>query len=311
MAELTSMLFTQGDPTVVKKLEDCATGRPNEVASHFTTGQSGEHIRRVQQALKNVQDLEPQLGIPAFEVNGVYDQAFAKAVAHYKERRGILNYAKKVDDIVGIKTIRSLDKDVKQRRQPFPAPLPPRKPHAFPRPIPNCVPDSDVPPSQEFDIRLLMGISGGEVGELAKFFFTIRDTTNGLSCLYEFRGGGVGLGASPITPAINGKTSHFSTNKPVRVTRFGPVAAMIGVTAPPLVIPVPALLSHTRISLSFKAEGARGLPATPFFPVDTGDISIPGGSIHGAQFRVLTTCSGQLGATRKILGLDDVGPIAK
>lgn len=309
MAELTSTLFTQGDPAVVKKLEDCATGRPSEVASHFTTGQSGEHIRRVQQALKNVQDLEPQLGIPAFEVNGTYDQAFAKAVAHYKERRGILNYANKIDDIVGIKTIRSLDKDVKQRRQPAPAPLPSRKPNVFPRPLPNCVPDADVPPSQQFDLRLLTGVSGGEVVELAKFFFTIRDTTNGLSCLYEFRGGGAGLGASPITPAVNGKTSHFSTDKPVRVTRFGPVAAMIGGTAPPSAIPVP--LSHTRISLSFKAEGARGLPQTPFFPVDTGNISIPGGSIHGAQFRVLTTCSGQPGATRKILGLEDVGPIAK
>src|SRR5262245_40293796 len=85
MAVLSSKLFTDGDPAVVKKLEDCATGRPSEVASHFTLGQSGEHIRRVQEALRNVQDLEPDLGIPDFTVNGTYDNAFAQAIAVYKE----------------------------------------------------------------------------------------------------------------------------------------------------------------------------------------------------------------------------------
>jgi hypothetical protein len=81
---------------------------------------------------------------------------------------------------------------------------------------------------------------------------------------------------------------------------------MIGATAPPTVFPVP--LSHTRMSLSFRAEGARGLPQTPTFALDTGDISVPGGSIHAAQFRNLTLCSGQSGATRKVLGLGDIGP---
>jgi hypothetical protein len=306
MAELTSALFREGDPAVVKKLEDCATGRPSEVLSHFTRGQSGEHIRRVQQALKNVQELEPELGIPPFDVNGTYDEDFARAVAVYKKERNILNYSKRVDDIVGMKTIRSLDTDAKRRRREEPGPRP-RRPNVFPRPIPNCVPDGDVPSSREFDITMLMGVSGGEIVEVAKFFFAVRDTTNGLSCLYEFRGGGVGLGASPVTPAVHGKKSHFTTEKPVRVTRFGPVAAMIGGTAPTH-LPVP--VSHTRLSLSFKPDDARGLPQTPFFPIDTGDISIPGGSIHGAQFRVLTVCNGkQPGATRKILGLDDVGPV--
>jgi hypothetical protein len=309
MAELTSTLFTQGDPAVVKKLEDCATGRPSEVASHFTKGNSGEHIRRVQQALRNVQELEPELGIPAFEVNGTYNDAFAAAVAAYKEKRNILNFAGRIDDVVGIKTIRSLDSDAKRKRREKPAPKP-RRPNVFPRPIPNCVPDADAPSSQEFDITLLMGVSGGEIVEVAKFFFTIRDTTNGLSSLYEFRGGGVGLGASPITPAAHGQKRHFTTRQPVRVTRFGPIAAMIGATAPPTVVP-PVPLSHTRLSLSFKPDGARGLPQTEFFPIDTGDISIPGGSIHGAQFRVLTTCSGQPGATRKLLGLEDIGPVEK
>jgi hypothetical protein len=139
--------------------------------------------------------------------------------------------------------------------------------------------------------------------------FALRDTTNGLSCLYEFRGGGLGLPTPiPVTPAGHGTRRHFSTEKPVRVTRFGPVAAMIGGTAPPHTSPVP--LSHTRLSLSFRPDGARGLPQTPFFPIDSGDLSVPGGSIHGAHFRARTLCNGQPGATRKILGLEDVGPVA-
>ena len=77
MGVLVSKLFTEGDPFAVQKLEDCATGRPNEVFSHFTQGQSGEHIRRVQQALKNAQDLDPDLAdIPPFAVNGGQATAF-------------------------------------------------------------------------------------------------------------------------------------------------------------------------------------------------------------------------------------------
>jgi hypothetical protein len=119
MGVLTSELFTQGDPATVRKLEDCATGRPNEVLSHFSQGANarGAHISRVQAALRNVQRLDPDLGIPEFEVNGVYDKAFADAVSVYKERRNIRNYANKIDNIIGIKTILSLDADAKRRKE--------------------------------------------------------------------------------------------------------------------------------------------------------------------------------------------------
>ncbi len=74
MGVLTSKLFTDADQTTVKKLEDCATGQPNEAQSHFTIGQTGEHIKKVQEALKSVQEGNSSLGIPEFSVTGVYDQ---------------------------------------------------------------------------------------------------------------------------------------------------------------------------------------------------------------------------------------------
>ncbi len=113
MGVLVSKLFTDGDQAATAKLEGCATGQPSEVASHFSQGQNktGEHVRRTQQALQNIQKNEPSLGIPPFSVSGLYDSAFARAIAVYKDRRNIRNFANKIDDVVGIKTIRRLDQD--------------------------------------------------------------------------------------------------------------------------------------------------------------------------------------------------------
>ena len=113
MGVLVSKLLTGADQATTAKLEDCATGQPNEVASHFSEGQNktGEHVSRVQQALQNIQKNEPGLGIPAFSVNGDYDSAFAKAIAVYKEKRNLRNFANKIDEVVGVKTIRRLDLD--------------------------------------------------------------------------------------------------------------------------------------------------------------------------------------------------------
>jgi hypothetical protein len=143
MGVLTSKLFTDADGDAVTKLEDCAVGRPTEVISHFALdrNQNGEHIRRVKQALQNIKDRDPSLGIPPFTVNGNYDPAFAKAVAKYKEKRGIFNFANKIDNVVGVKTIRALDRE-NQGQAPVPIPPDP------PRPEPN-IPDTPplVPPA--------------------------------------------------------------------------------------------------------------------------------------------------------------------
>jgi hypothetical protein len=303
MGVLNSKLFTDGDQATVKKLEDCATGQPNEAQSHFTIGQSGEHIKKVQEALKSVQEGNPGLGIPEFSVNGVYDQRFANAIRIYKTKRDIRNFANKIDDIVGVKTIRSLDKENKSgppKVNPSPSPTL-RKSGEFPRPLPNCVPDSDCPSSREFDVTLLAGVSGGEVVEIGKFFFTIRDTTNGLSTIYILRVGGFGAGASPISVAGGGGKKHFTTSQPVRVTRFGPFGSIGSATNKPA-IPVSGAL----LVLGFHPDGLRVPRLTPPMTIDTGPIEIPGANIHAGQLKILSLCNGQPGATRRVLGINDV-----
>jgi hypothetical protein len=84
---LQSARFSQGDAATIRRLEDCATGQPSEVASHFTIGQTGTPVIQLQEALKSVQQSNPGLGIPAFVVNGVYDEAFANAILAYKTKR--------------------------------------------------------------------------------------------------------------------------------------------------------------------------------------------------------------------------------
>lgn len=304
MGELASKLFTEGDPAVVKKLEDCATGQPTEVASHFTLNQRGEHIRRVQQALKNVVELEPDLEIPEFTVNGEYDRAFANAIAAYKEKRQILNFAKKIDNIVGMQTIRRLDQDARRRRRGEPPPRP-SKDDVVPRPLASCVPDGECPTSREFETTLLMGASGGELIEVARFFFSIRDTTNGLSAIYKFEGAGLGFGPTPFTPAVAGTPTHFTTDQPVRVTRFGHLATIIGLTAPPPA--PPSIATVTFVSFSYRPDGGRGQPKTPQIRIDSGLISIPGGSMHAGRFVNMSVCQQESGASRRPLGLQDAG----
>jgi len=120
MGTLNSKLFTEGDPAIVNMLENCANGLPTQVQSHFskTDNRSGVHIRKVQTALKQIQKSEPALNIPQFEVNGVYDPAFALAVAAYKRGRNIRNFADRIDDVIGIKTIRQMDDDIAETPLP-------------------------------------------------------------------------------------------------------------------------------------------------------------------------------------------------
>lgn len=302
MGVLTSKLFTSSDPGTLKKLEDCATGNPNEALSHFTLGQTGDHIRKTQEALKSVQDSNPSLGIPGFEVNGVYDQNFANAIRAYKTKRDIKNFAKKIDDVVGINTIRRLDAENKSgppKVNPPSAPTP-KKPGEVPRPLPNCVLDEDCPSSSEFDVRLIVGGSGGEVVEIGKFFLAIRDTINGLSAGYVMRVGGVGISAVPVAVAGGGKTKHFTTSKPVRVTRFGPVcsigqASMIGSGIP---------VSVSLLVLGYRPDGLL-LRLTPPMTIDTGPIDLGGASIHAGQLALLSTCQAKPGCVRRVLGAID------
>jgi hypothetical protein len=302
MGELVSKLFTEGDPATVKKLEDCATGRPNEMSSHFTIGQSGEHIRKVQQALKNVQDLEPELGIPQFEVNGVYDDAFARAIEIYKEKKDIRNYAKKIDNIVGIKTIRSLDRDAQKRKREDPAPRPKKGPGDHRRALPNCVLEADCPPSQSFSVRMLFFALAGEILEASKYWFTIRDRTNQLSALYLMTAGGLGT-PSPIPGATSygGEAKEFDTSYPVRVTRFK--WCQIGGATPSS--PASKVVSLGLITMQYVSDDSGTHTAGPM-TIDTGKVSMPGAGAQTGPWSLLTACQGGPGATRRVLTGDDL-----
>jgi len=132
MGTLKSRLFLVTDTATNDKLEACATGKPNEMSTHFTVQSRGEHIRLVQVALSRVKNREPGLKIPEFKVDGNYSPDFARAVFAYKKARGIKNFSSNIDDIVGIKTILSLDKE-EGAQGGFPTP-------AFPPDLPTSIP---------------------------------------------------------------------------------------------------------------------------------------------------------------------------
>lgn len=305
MGALASRLFTEGDAATVAKLENCATGRPTEMRSHFskTENNKGEHILRVQQALKRVQENEPDLGIPGFQVNGIYDANFAKAIATYKAKRNILNYAKKIDDIIGIKTIRSLDSDAQRRKRQELEPRP-NKQKPIPRPPrPNnseCMTDDEVPTGTVFDIQLIVGGSGGEIIEAGFFTFMIIDHMNRLSCLYTLTGAGFATPGLPVTPVGAGKPSRFEL-QPTKITRFGPIGGLGSITVGPpgSIIDPNNITLISLLSFGFR-KGSDVLPSgrVTIRAFDTGPISLQGAGIQGGKFTCQNICRGSLGAEK-------------
>jgi hypothetical protein len=62
--------------------------------------------------------------MPVFSINSEYDKDVADAIEYYKKQKNILNYAGRIDRIVGIKTIHELDKEATRRKQVDPDPRP-------------------------------------------------------------------------------------------------------------------------------------------------------------------------------------------
>ena len=101
---LRSQLFA-GD----SKLEAAAVSDP----SHIQPGASGEHVRKIQMALN-------QIDGAALRLDGSYGPATAAAVLAYKQKRDIVNrkYQIKADNIVGKMTIAALDADLDEPGPP-------------------------------------------------------------------------------------------------------------------------------------------------------------------------------------------------
>ncbi|MBS1213701.1 MAG: uncharacterized protein H6R26_2318 [Proteobacteria bacterium] len=99
---LQSKLF-RGDP----KLEAAAVSNPG----HIVPGASGDHVAKLQYALLMLGDA----GIdPAEQESKRYGPSTANAVLSYKNKRNIINrsYQTQADNIVGIMTMASLDKEM-------------------------------------------------------------------------------------------------------------------------------------------------------------------------------------------------------
>lgn len=105
-AQLQSALFS-GDG----KLEAAAVSDP----AHIAPGQVGEHVRKIQQALI---ELDEAVIDPTELQKTLYGPSTAKAVLAYKTKRQIIgNYQKVADDIVGKMTIAKLDEEMRVKER--------------------------------------------------------------------------------------------------------------------------------------------------------------------------------------------------
>jgi peptidoglycan hydrolase-like protein with peptidoglycan-binding domain len=95
---LQSKLFA-GDP----KLEAAATSD----AAHITQGAVGEFVRKIQQALRQLDDAK-------IDADGRYGPATAAAILAFKQKRNIVNasYQSQADNIVGKMTMAVLDAEM-------------------------------------------------------------------------------------------------------------------------------------------------------------------------------------------------------
>ncbi|MGI8555916.1 MAG: peptidoglycan-binding domain-containing protein [Pyrinomonadaceae bacterium] len=133
---LKSELFTKPPSN---KLNKCAVSDPDHIMEGVND--QGDHVGRIQTALLRLKNSDPSLQLPPISVeelgNQKYGASTAAAVLKYKQKRGIINprYQKQSDNIVGIMTIASLDKDMVkfQNRPSIPGlPLPPIDPTPVP-----------------------------------------------------------------------------------------------------------------------------------------------------------------------------------
>jgi peptidoglycan hydrolase-like protein with peptidoglycan-binding domain len=93
---LQSRLF-RGNP----KLEGAAIFNP----AHIVQGDRGPHVGKIQNVLI-------QVDRTAIQPDLVFGPATAAAVRAFKQKRQILNFEGRIDDIVGIKTMAALDREM-------------------------------------------------------------------------------------------------------------------------------------------------------------------------------------------------------
>jgi hypothetical protein len=92
-----------GDP----KLEAAATSNP----AHIKRGAVGPHVRKIQIALRGIDDLDIASGERSMQAFGASTE---NAVLSFKKKRDIINraYENAVDPIVGVMTMAALDREM-------------------------------------------------------------------------------------------------------------------------------------------------------------------------------------------------------
>lgn len=115
---LESRLFRENQALQACQVSDMA---------HIVPGAAGDHVSKIQTALKMVNGAQ----IAAHEIAAKqYGPSTAAAVLAYKKARKIINfsYQTQADNITGRMTITALDKEVKAKEGPQPGPTPTPKP---------------------------------------------------------------------------------------------------------------------------------------------------------------------------------------
>lgn len=95
-----------------QKLQACLT----HDSAHVTQGAVGDHVRKIQTAVVQLDGLDI---FPSEVAARRYGPSTAAAVLSYKKKRNIINrsYQTHADNIVGKMTIASLDKEMAQRER--------------------------------------------------------------------------------------------------------------------------------------------------------------------------------------------------
>src|SRR5690242_15360903 len=105
---LESPELTNNPPQVQSRLNACLASDP----SHITPGQSGDHVKIIQQVLKKIRLRMPELDLPEIkDRDGVYGPGTSAAVLKYKSKKSIVRRGQPLDPIVGRMTLTSLDND--------------------------------------------------------------------------------------------------------------------------------------------------------------------------------------------------------
>ena len=154
---------------------------------------------------------------------------------------------------------------------------------------------------------MLFNATGGEIVEFLKYWFTVRDETNGLSVLYLMTAGGLGT-PSPLPGSFSygGQTTPFTTKFPVRVTGFIS-CQIIGATPPaqPTDVVPQLKFSFGVITMQYRSDDSGVHTAGPK-SIDTGKISVPGLSGQTGPWKIVSVCHGGPGATRHVITENDL-----